>query len=119
MQFQIDSQLIAQVRDLIEQKDDPALLRHLEDLHHADIAEILGELDLDDATYIIKLLESDKTAEVLMELDENDREKILDNLTPREIANEIEEMDTDDAADIVAELSPEIKTQVIAEIQYE
>lgn len=119
MQFQISNELIAQIEDLIAKKDNTSLLQQLEELHHADIAEILGELDLDEATYIIKLLGSDKTAEVLMELDENDREKILDNLTPKEIANEIEEMDTDDAADIVAELSPEIKSQVIAEIQDE
>lgn len=119
MQFQIDSKLIELVQELIAKNENLALLQHLEELHHADIAEILGELELDEATYIIKLLESDKTAEVLMELDESDREKILDNLTPREIANEIEEMDTDDAADIVAELPPEIKTQVIAEIQDE
>ena len=90
-----------------------------ENMHHADIAEILEELSLDDATYVIKLLESDKTAEVLMELDEEDREKVLNNLSAKEIAEEIEEMDTDDAADIVGELSPEIKEMVIANIEDE
>ncbi|HET8809687.1 MAG TPA: magnesium transporter [Flavobacteriaceae bacterium] len=119
MQFQISSELIEEIKTLIAENNNKDLLPHLEELHHADIAEILGELDLDEATYIIKLLGSDKTAEVLMELDETDREKILDNLTPKEIANEIEEMDTDDAADIVAELSQEIKDRVIAEIQDE
>lgn len=90
-----------------------------ENMHHADIAETLEELSLDDATYVIKLLESDKTAEVLMELDEEDREKVLNNLSAKEIAEEIEEMDTDDAADIVGELSPEIKEMVIANIEDE
>lgn len=119
MRFQISSELIAQIEGLIAEGNNKALLLHLKELHHADIAEILGELDLDQAIYIIKLLGSDKTAEVLMELDEDDREKILENLTPKEIANEIEEMDTDDAADIISELSLKIKSQVIAEIQDE
>lgn len=119
MQFKISPELVEQIEDLIANSDNASLFRLLSEMHHADIAEIFEELDLDQTTYIIKLLESDKTAEVLMELDETDREKILDNLTPKEIANEIEEMDTDDAADIVSELSPEIKTQVIAEIQDE
>jgi len=89
----------------------------LEEFHHADIAEILDELTMDEATYIIKLLGSDQTSEVLMEMDEDDREKILRNLNAKEIANEIEEMDTDDAADIISELSEDIKTQVISNIK--
>ncbi|MDR6299923.1 magnesium transporter [Mesonia maritima] len=119
MQFQISREFIEEIEQLVEEKNNKQLLLHLEDLHHADIAEILDELSLDDATYVIKLLGSDKTAEVLMELDEDDREKVLNNLTAKEIAEEIEEMDTDDAADIVAELSPEIKERVISHIEDE
>ena len=117
MQFKISPELIEKIELLVEQQNDKELLLHLEDLHHADIAEILGELNLDEATYIIKLLDSEKTAEVLMELDEDDREKILDNLSPQEIADELEEMDTDDAADIIAELSEDRKEEVIASIE--
>src|SRR5690606_1315258 len=102
---------------LVEEQNDKELLLHLQDLHHADIAEILEELALDEATYIIKLLDSEKTAEVLMELHEDDREKILNNLSSKEIADELEEMDTDDAADILAELSEERKEEVIASIE--
>ncbi|MBB4118392.1 magnesium transporter [Mesonia hippocampi] len=119
MQFQISKELIEKIEQLIEQQHNKDLLLYLNDLHHADIAEIIDELDLDDATYIIKLLNSEKTAEVLMELDEDNREKVLSNLSAKEIADEIEEMDTDDAADIVAELSEEIKDQVIANIEDE
>lgn len=113
MQFQLTKEFIEKVEFLIEEKNNQELLLHFEDLHHADIAEIIDELNLDEATYIIKLLDSDKTAEVLMELDEGIREKILNNLNAREIASEIQEMDTDDAADIIAELSDEVKAQVI------
>ena len=117
MQFQLSPELIEKIELLVQEQNDKELLVHLKDLHHADIAEILEELSLDDATYIIKLLDSEKTAEVLMELDESDREKILDNLSPQEIAEELEEMDTDDAADILAELSEERKEEVIAKIE--
>jgi len=117
MPFQIDRSLIEKIQFLIEEKNNQELLLHLEDLHHADIAEVLEELNLEEATYIIKLLESDKTSEVLMELDVADREKILSNLNAKEIASEIQEMDTDDAADIVAELSEELKEEVIHQIE--
>lgn len=117
MQFQLSPELIEKIELLVEEQNDKELLLHLQDLHHADIAEILEELALDDATYIIKLLDSEKTAEVLMELHEDDREKILNNLSSKEIADELEEMDTDDAADILAELSEERKEEVIASIE--
>lgn len=117
MQFQISPELIEKIELLVQEQNDKELLVHLKDLHHADIAEILEELSLNEATYIIKLLDSEKTAEVLMELDESDREKILNNLSPQEIADELEEMDTDDAADILAELSEDRKEEVIASIE--
>jgi len=117
MQFQLSPELIEKIELLVEEQNDKELLLHLQDLHHADIAEILEELALDEATYIIKLLDSEKTAEVLMELHEDDREKILNNLSSKEIADELEEMDTDDAADILAELSEERKEEVIASIE--
>lgn len=117
MQFQLSPELIEKIELLVEERNDKELLLHLQDLHHADIAEILEELGLDESTYIIKLLDSEKTAEVLMELHEDDREKILNNLSSKEIADELEEMDTDDAADILAELSEERKEEVIASIE--
>ncbi|MBZ9631143.1 magnesium transporter [Salegentibacter sp. LM13S] len=116
MQFQISSELIEKLQFLIEQEHNEELLLHLEDVHHADIAEILTELSLEEATYIVKLLDSQKTAEALMELEEGVRERILDTLSAKEIAEELEEMDTDDAADIISELSPERQQNVIAEL---
>ncbi|TXE20679.1 magnesium transporter [Psychroflexus gondwanensis] len=117
MPFELTKELIEKIEVLVEEQKDQELQSHLEEFHHADIAEILDELTMDEATYIIKLLGSDQTSEVLMEMDEDDREKILRNLNAKEIANEIEEMDTDDAADIISELSEDIKTQVISNIK--
>ena len=119
MQFELSDELIEKIEYLIEQKNDEELLLHLEDVHPADIAEILSEIDIDEATYIIKLLDSEKTSEALMELEEGVRERILDGLSPKEIAEELEEMDTDDAADIISELSEERQQKVIAQIQDE
>ncbi|SFB71434.1 magnesium transporter [Zunongwangia mangrovi] len=119
MQFQISTELIEKIQFLIEQKNDEELLLHLDEVHHADIAEIISELSLDDATYLVKLLDSEKTSEALMELEEGVRERILETLSAKEIADELVEMDTDDAADIMNELSPELQKQVISEIQDE
>lgn len=89
----------------------------LQEYHFADIAELLEELNSDEATYLIKLLESELTSEALMELDDDVREKILSRLSPREIAGELQELDTDDAADIVAELDEDIQQEVIESLE--
>lgn len=117
MQFQLTNEFLEQVEQLIFTKDGNALRELLHQFHFADIAEILEELDSDDATYLIKLLESDITSEALIELDEDIREKILDRLSPKEIAAELEEMDTDDAVDVMGELDVDIQKQVIGEIE--
>lgn len=116
MQFKISKELILEIEELIASKNDKQLEVLLNDMHHADIAEILDELDFDEATYIFKVLDSEKTAEILLELEDDLRENILSRLSPKEIAEELDELDTDDAADIIAELSSEIKNEVISEL---
>jgi magnesium transporter len=115
--FKLTKELVTKIEQLIESQGDAALNSLLEDVHYADIAEIINELNEDEATYLIKLLESDKTSDVLTELDEDVREAILGNLSSKEIAEELEELDTDDAADIIGELPQEIVQQVISEIE--
>jgi magnesium transporter len=117
MEFKISKELIQQLEQLIQSRNDVQLEILLNDLHHADIAEILDELDFDEATYIFKVLDSEKTAEILLELEDDLRENILSRLSPKEIAEELDELETNDAADIIAELSQEKKEEVISELQ--
>ncbi|MEH6764031.1 magnesium transporter [Aequorivita antarctica] len=117
MQFQLTDEFIEQVEQLIATNNGEGLKNILQDLHFADVAEILHELDTDEATYIVKLLDSEITSEILIELDDDFRERILDNLSPSEIADELDEMDTDDAADIIAELDDHIQKEVISHIE--
>ena len=117
MEFKISKELIQELEQLIQTKNDQQLEVLLNDMHHADIAEVLEELDFEEATYIFKVLDSDKTAEILLELEDDLRENILKRLSPKEIAEELDELETNDAADIIAELSQEIKAEVISELQ--
>lgn len=117
MEFKISKELVRQLEELILHKKDTELNLLLHDMHHADIAEILGELDFSEATYIFKVLDNEKTAEILLELEEDLRENILKRLSPKEIAEELDELETNDAADIIAELSQSKKEKVISELQ--
>lgn len=117
MEFKISKDLIQELEQLIQVKNDKQLEVLLNDLHHADIAEIFDRLDFEEATYIFKVLDSEKTAEILLELEDDVRENILRGLSAKEIAEELDELDTDDAADIIAELPQSKKEQVISELE--
>ncbi|MBA22969.1 MAG: magnesium transporter [Flavobacteriales bacterium] len=114
--FLLDSDTLGLINTLVEKRSDKKLVRKLADVHYADIAEISESLSLEDAIYLIKLLDSEKTADALSEINEDFREKILTRLSAKEIAEEIEELDTDDAADLIAELPEERQEKVMSEI---
>ncbi|MBL4604292.1 MAG: magnesium transporter [Flavobacteriaceae bacterium] len=119
MSFEITKELLENVVLYIDSSNDTALNQLFDEMHHADIAEILDEISFDEAVYIIKLLDSEKTSEVLMDVDDDVREKILNNLSAKEIAEEVEELDSDDAADIIGELSEERQEAVMSQIEDE
>ncbi len=115
--FKLTEELLDNIETLIANRSDVELSALLSEIHFADVAEIVNELNDEDATYLFKLLDSDKTSDILTELDEDVREVILGNLSAKEIAEELDELDTDDAADIIGELPKEMVQKVISEIE--
>ncbi len=114
--FKLTSEFLAEIQSAISAKNKKTLLKHTADLHYADLAEVINELDPQEATYLVKLFPSEKTADVFTELDEDLREQILAKLTSEEIAAEIAELDTDDAVDIITELDEKIAKEVISNL---
>ncbi|MGB0601135.1 MAG: magnesium transporter [Flavobacteriaceae bacterium] len=115
--FQIDTPFLENLKDLIQEQEDSKLKRKFKPMHYADVAEIIQLLSQDEATYVVKLLDSETTADALAEVDPDIRESILDNLSAKEIALEVTELDTDDAADIILELSEERQEKVMSQIE--
>jgi magnesium transporter len=58
MEFKI--KVLIRIRATHSKQNDQQLEVLLNDMHHADIAEILDELDFNEATYIFKVLDSEK-----------------------------------------------------------
>jgi len=116
MTFKEHQHITEELQKYIAQKNNARIVQLLDGLHAADLAEILDDLDFDQALYVIRLLDSDVTADIIAELDDDLKEKILENLSAKEIAEEVEELETDDAADIIAELPEDKKVEVISHI---
>ena len=117
--FELSKEIIQEISQLISNKKNKEIKKKVKEIHYADLAEIINELNFQESIYLIKLIDSDKTSDVLTELDEDVREKILERLSEKEIAGEIKELDSDDAADILTELSDEKQEKVISLIKDE
>ena len=117
--FELSKEIIQEISQLISNKKNKEIKKKVNEIHYADLAEIINELNFQESIYLIKLIDSDKTSDVLTELDEDVREKILERLSEKEIAGEIKELDSDDAADILSELSNEKQEKVISLIKDE
>ncbi len=114
MQFELTQEYLEQLQQLLEANNEQVLTDLLIDLHPADIAEILDEIDLEYGRRIVQMIPGDRASEVLTELEEDLRKKFLDELTSREIAEQfIENLDSDDAADIISELPEDKRDEVI------
>lgn len=119
MAFELTKELTEEIRLLIADENEVQLQQNFNDLHHADLAEILDAINAEEATYLVKVLETDLTSDALMELEEDFREQIFKKLSAKEIAEEIDELDTDDAADALNNLPQERVENVIAELEDE
>ena len=89
------------------------LLPLLEQLHPADIADVIEDAPDDIQNQIFDLLDDETKADVLSELVDSTEAEILEELTAEEISDLAEEMAPDDAADMLAELDEERSKEVL------
>ncbi|MBN1133099.1 MAG: magnesium transporter [Bacteroidales bacterium] len=118
MNTELTREYVDELRNFIESRDDNSALEMMQDLHPADIAEIYGELNIEEAKYLFLLLDPETASDVLVELEEDDRERFLKVLPPDVIASQfIHHMDSDDAADVIGDLDEEKKQEVLLHIE--
>ena len=116
-QFKVNDELIDNIKRLITISDKEKLVKDLNDLHYADLAEIFELLEVKEVIFLVKIFDKERIADALAEIDEDLREIILENLSAKEIAEKIQELDTDDATDVISELSEDIQESVLSQIK--
>lgn len=115
MSFIVDKKNVNLLVQSIVDGNDTYIKEQLFETHPVDIGEALSRMEIDDAEYILKVLEPQVAADVLVELEPDLRDKLVSSYTSKEIAEMvIENIDSDDAADVLAELPPIKKEEVIS-----
>ena len=88
----------------------------LEDLHPADLADIMEDLSAVERQGIIASLDEETAASVLAELDERLTTQIVQKLDLEKAADILEEMAPDAAADLLADLPKETSEELLDEM---
>ncbi len=117
MQFEFTKQFLDNIREIIDRKNTEDLKNILNDLHPADISEILEELELEEAKFLFLALPNDIAADVLTEMEDDDRDEFTASLSEEVLATRfIDFMDSDDAADVIGRLPEEKQQKVLSYI---
>lgn len=114
MEKTIDKTYLETLHEAIQQERVVDLQAELANLYIADIAQILKNLDKEDAQYLFHLLDFSIAGEVLVELGEEQREDLLAGINPQTILTDyIHKMNSDDAADFINELPGDTRESIV------
>jgi Mg/Co/Ni transporter MgtE len=91
--------------------------RLLEQMHPADLADIVEELSPDDRGAIFEAMDSEHAAETLSEVEPEIQASILESLETEKAADILEEMAPDAAADALSELEDETSAEILDEME--
>ncbi|HEX7592581.1 MAG TPA: CBS domain-containing protein [Anaerolineae bacterium] len=84
----------------------------LNELHPADIAEILEDMRPRDAGQLIRDMTDEKAADVMEELEPEFQADVLETLSDERAADIVEEMEPDEAADVLQEMEEDKRANV-------
>ena len=104
--------IIPDIQDLIREKRYRELRDVLAGMAPADIADIISELEEDDAALAFRLLRRDLAGDTLAELDADIQEQLVRGLSSAALRAFVE-MDPDDRAELLDELPPDLARKLI------
>jgi Mg/Co/Ni transporter MgtE len=91
--------------------------RLLENMHPADLADIVESLGPEDREAIMSSIDSEVAAETLSEIEPDIQAQILESLETEKAAEILEEMDPNEAADVLGELEEDTSEEILEEME--
>lgn len=117
--YGVDSAFVAQVEALLRAGRVGAVRAEVEDLHAADIADLIEQIDPALREDMVEVLRPGFDAEVLSYLNPGLRDAVVEVFEPKELAAAVAELDTDDAADVIGGMDDETRAAVLENLPAE
>ena len=115
----LSEKLIDDVKAHIERQDREGLLKFIDEMRPADMADLIEHLDPDERLYLFELMEPEGAGDVLVEIESPFQESIISDLDNRAISEIVQELDSDDAADLVGDLPAHRAIEIIEAVEDE
>lgn len=112
--YVLTASFVEKVVDAADDGDGIRLRSLLEDLHPADVADLMGFLTAEHRGVVVLWLPPELLAETLPELDDGIREEVLERVAPGTLATVLQELDSDDAAAVVEDLEDDQREAVLS-----
>ncbi|MBB3226902.1 magnesium transporter [Luteibacter sp. Sphag1AF] len=88
----------------------------LDELHPADMADVLESLPLEDRIAVWQLVKTERDGEILLEVSDSVRESLIADMDDSEILAAVEPLDADELADLVDDLPTEVLPELMASL---
>jgi magnesium transporter len=99
-------------------KEDPDQVRDLlDEIHAEDLADIVGELEPDEAALLLARMNAVDAAPIFERLDEHEQEELVEQMAPESIARIATEMAADNRADLFSVMPEAMGEQVFEALQ--
>jgi magnesium transporter len=112
-------QRIDALREALEREDGAAVDALIADLHPADLAELIDQLDDDRKVELFRRIPPELRAETLSEVAPEAWSDLLESVAPHEVGTLFESLEADDAADILGEISHEDAREILEALEPE
>ena len=112
----LDAGYIARVEEALESGEAKPVRALTRDLHAADLAELIENLQQPDRVRLISALGRTFDVEALADLDEAVRDELLEALPNEVIASAIKKLDTDDALYLIEDLEDDDQREILSKV---
>lgn len=106
-------QVFQRLGSLLADADDAPLRAFLADLHAADVADCLEQVEEEQRSRILFLLPPRTCAEAIVLLEDAVRSDVLDDLTDQEVSDVLKELPADDAVDVLDALDDRVADNIV------
>jgi magnesium transporter len=115
----LSPEFLERVRSALGANDAASVQKEAQNLHAADLADLIEALEPEERTRLIAALGRSFDVEALAELDEGVRDQLMETLPPEVIASAIEKLDTDDALYLIEDLDKSEQQEILAQVPQE
>lgn len=112
----LSKEFIGDLQAALKARDEDAVNKLVEELHAADVADILEVLPSAKRRQLIDLLGERLDPEVLSEVEGEAQDELYEQMPNDQIADAVTEMDTDDAVYVIEELDDEDRVEVMQKL---